>query len=216
MTPTTVLVADDHALFRDGLQALIGRWDDFEVIGAAADGTEAVRLARELRPQLVLMDVRMEPMGGVEATRQITAADPAVRVAMLTVSSLGEDVYQALRNGAHGYLSKNDPAERLHESLLGLMAGETAMSPGIAARVLAELASPGRAASPSSSAERLTSRERDVLRLLVDGLSNDEIARDLYVSEATVKKHLGSIMTKLHMRNRVQVAVFGVRQGLVG
>ncbi|GAA3808178.1 DNA-binding response regulator [Cellulomonas soli] len=213
--PTTVLVADDHALFRDGLQALIGRWDDFEVIGAAADGTEAVRLARALRPALVLMDVRMEPMGGVEATRQITAADPDVRVAMLTVSSLGEDVYQALRSGAHGYLSKNDPAERLHESLVGLMGGETAMSPGIAARVLADLADPRRGAGPQA-ADRLTVRERDVLRLLVDGLSNDEIARDLFVSEATVKKHLGSIMTKLHMRNRVQVAVFGVRQGLVG
>lgn len=214
--PTTVLVADDHALFRDGLQALIGRWEDFEVVGAAADGAEAVRLAATLRPALVLMDVRMEPMGGVEATRRITAADPDVRVAMLTVSSLGEDVYQALRSGAHGYLSKNDPAERLHEYLVGLMRGEAAMSAGIAARVLAEMATPGHGVGAPAARDRLTARERDVLRLLVEGLSNDEIARDLHVSEATVKKHLGSIMTKLHMRNRVQVAVFGVRQGLVG
>jgi DNA-binding NarL/FixJ family response regulator len=214
--PTTVLVADDHALFRDGLQALIGRWEDFEVVGAAADGAEAVRLAASLRPALVLMDVRMEPMGGVEATRQITAADPDVRVAMLTVSSLGEDVYQALRSGAHGYLSKNDPAERLHEYLVGLMRGEAAMRAGIAARVRAEMATPGHGVGAPAARDRLTARERDVLRLLVEGLSNDEIARDLHVSEATVKKHLGSIMTKLHMRNRVQVAVFGVRQGLVG
>jgi two-component system, NarL family, nitrate/nitrite response regulator NarL len=205
--PTTVLLVDDHALFRDGLEALISRWDDFEVVGAAGGGEQAIRLAGVLRPRLVLMDVRMEPVGGVEATRRITAADPDVRVAMLTVSNLGEDVYQALRNGAHGYLSKNDPADQLHAYLCGLMRGEAAMSSMIAAKVLAEFAAPGR--------KSLTQREVDVLRLLVDGLSNDEIARELHLSEATVKKHLGSIMTKLHMRNRVQVAVFGVRQGLV-
>lgn len=112
-TPTTVLVVDDHALFRDGLIALIGRWDDFEVAGSASDGAEAIQLARRLRPQLVLMDVRMAGMGGVEATSVITAADPEIRVVMLTMSNLGEDVYQALRNGALGYLSKDEPADRL-------------------------------------------------------------------------------------------------------
>lgn len=220
--PTTVLVVDDHALFRDGLSALIGRWDDFVVVGTAADGCEGVRLAQVLRPRLVLMDVRMEGIDGVEATGRITAADPDVRVAMLTMSTLGEDVYRALRNGAHGYLSKDDPADRLHASLAGLMRGEAAMSSTIAARVLAELTAPGLPGVPGAAGraaagggEGLTARERDVLRLLVDGLSNDEIARGLHVSEATVKKHLGCIMTKLHMRNRVQVAVFGVRQGLV-
>lgn len=215
--PVTTLLVDDHALFRDGLAALIGRWDDFVVVGAAADGAEAVRLAAALRPRLVLMDVRMQPMGGVEATRRITAADPDVRVAMLTMSSLGEDVYQALRSGAHGYLSKDDPADRLHEYLAGLMRGEAAMSATIAARVLAEMAGPASGGPGGlTAAERLTARERDVLRLLVDGLSNEELATRLHLSEATVKKHLGSIMTKLHMRNRVQVAVYGVRQGLVG
>lgn len=217
MTATTVLVVDDHALFRDGLTALIGRWDDFEVVGTAADGADAIRLADCLHPQLILMDVRMEGIGGVEATRRITAADPDVRVAMLTMSSLGEDVYQALRSGAHGYLSKDEGADRLHDYLAGLMRGEAALSPTIAARVLAEFGAPSasgrRIPSPH---ERLTLRERDVLRLLVDGLSNDEIARELFLSEATVKKHLGSIMTKLHCRNRVQAAVLGVRQGLVG
>ena len=216
MTGTTVLVVDDHALFRDGLTALISRWDDFEVVGTAADGAEAIRLARSLRPGLILMDVRMEPVGGVEATAAITAADPDVRVVMLTMSSLGEDVYQALRNGAHGYLSKDERADRLHEYLAGLMRGEAAMSSTIAARVLAEFGLPGGSGSPVPPAhERLTHRERDVLRFLVDGLSNEEIAQQLYLSEATVKKHLGSIMTKLHVRNRVQVAVFGVRQGIV-
>lgn len=217
--PTSVLVVDDHALFRDGLTSLIGRWDDFAVIGTACDGEKAIERARALRPGLVLMDVRMAGIGGVEATRVITAADPQVRVAMLTMSTLGEDVYQALRNGAHGYLSKDEPADRLHEYLAGLMRGETAMSSMIAAKVLAEFAGPTRR-SPQPQLppahERLTHRERDVLVLLVEGMSNDEIARSLHLSEATVKKHLGGIMTKLHLRNRVQVAVFSVRQGIVG
>lgn len=215
--PTTVLVVDDHALFRDGLIALISRWPDFEVIGTAADGAEAVRLAAALHPGLVLMDVRMDGMGGVEATRLITEADPSVTVAMLTMSNLGEDVYQALRNGALGYLSKDEPADRLHAYLSGLMRGEAAMSSAIAARVLAEFGAQGGTARPVPPArERLTHRERDVLRLLVEGMSNEEIARDLFLSEATVKKHLGSIMTKLHVRNRVQAAVLGLRQGIVG
>ncbi len=214
--PATVLVVDDHALFRDGLVALIGRWPELTVVGCAAGGAEAVRLARSLRPALVLMDVRMEGIGGVQATREITAADPDVRVAMLTASTLGEDVYQALRNGAHGYLSKDESAERLHEALLGILRGETALSSTIAGKVLAEFGLPtspsGR--SPGAATAPLTPRERQVLRLLVEGMSNDEIGRALHLSEATVKKHLGSIMTKLHMKNRVQVAVFGVRQGI--
>jgi DNA-binding NarL/FixJ family response regulator len=216
--PATVLVVDDHTLFRDGLAALIGRWEDFVVVGTAADGAEAIRQAGLLRPQLVLMDVRMEGIGGVEATRVITSADPDVRVAMLTMSSLGEDIFQALRNGAHGYLSKDEPADRLHAYLAGLMRGESALSSTIAAKVLAEFAGPAcRASTPMlpPAHERLSHREREVLVLLVDGMSNDEIARALHLSEATVKKHLGSIMTKLHLRNRVQVAVFGVRQGIV-
>ncbi|MDR1799779.1 MAG: response regulator transcription factor, partial [Bifidobacteriaceae bacterium] len=110
---TTVLIADDHVLFREGLEALIERWPDFAVVGSAEDGAEAVEKARRLRPNLVLMDVRMPGIGGLEATRLITAADPNVRVVMLTMSNLGDDVLQALRNGAHGYLSKDEPVERL-------------------------------------------------------------------------------------------------------
>lgn len=211
-----VLVVDDHALFRDGLISLIGRWDEFVVVGAASNGEEAVRLVASLKPDMVLMDVRMEGIGGVEATRRITAADDRVKVAMLTVSNLGEDVFEALRNGAHGYLSKNETAERLRESLSGIMRGEAVMASSVAAKVLADFSrppSPG--ATPAGHAGLLSRRERDVLGLLVEGLSNDEIARTLFVSEATVKKHLGSIMAKLHLRNRVQVAVFGLRHGIV-
>jgi DNA-binding NarL/FixJ family response regulator len=212
-----VLVVDDHALFREGLISLIGRWSEFEVVGSAADGREALALVGRLKPDLVLMDVRMERMGGVEATKEITAVDPDVRIAMLTVSNLGEDVFEALRNGAHGYLSKNETAEHLRESLQGMMRGEAALSSAIAAKVLAEFAQPNhRGGSAETGAERLSRRELDVLSLLVEGMSNDEIARTLHLSEATVKKHLGSIMAKLHLRNRVQVAVFGVRRGIVG
>ncbi len=215
--PIRVLVVDDHALFRDGLTSLISRWGEFEVVGSASDGREAIRLVRELNPDLVLMDVRMDGMGGAEATRHITAAATHPRIAMLTVSNLGEDVFEALRNGADGYLSKNEPAERLRDSLLGIMRGETAMSSFTAARVLADFAQPDRPETVGADgSERLSRRERDVLGWLVEGLSNDEIAQNLHLSEATVKKHLGSIMAKLHLRNRVQVAVFGVRSGIVG
>lgn len=215
-SPITVLVADDHALFRDGLVSLITRWPEFRVVGCAADGDEAIRLAAELHPQLVLMDVRMEPTGGVAATRAITVLDPDVLVAMLTVSDLGDDVYQALRNGAHGYLSKNETADRLHDALISLVSGETVLSPMIAAKVLTELSAPGYT-MPSSGAGvvRLTLRERQVLRLLVKGMSNEEIGQSLHLSEGTVKKYLGTTMAKLHARNRVQVAVLGLRQGFV-
>jgi len=212
--PITVLVADDHTLFRDGLVSLISRWPEFRVVGCAADGDEAIRLAAELHPRLVLMDVRMEPTGGVVATRAITLLEPDVLVAMLTVSDLGEDVYQALRGGAHGYLSKNESADRLHDALVSLVSGETVLSPTIAAKVLTELSAPGLAVPSSGAGQaRLTLRERQVLRLLVEGLSNEEIGQSLHLSEGTVKKYLGSTMTKLHARNRVQAAVLGVRQG---
>jgi DNA-binding NarL/FixJ family response regulator len=217
-TVTTVLIADDHQLFSEGLEALIERWPDFRVVGSAEDGAEAVEKARELRPGLVLMDIRMPGIGGLEATRLITSADPSVRVVMLTMSNLGGDVLQALRNGAHGYLGKDEPVERLHGFLQGVMRGESVLSGPIAAKVLGEFAghpAPTGAAQPSGRDAALTRRERDVLQLVVDGLSNEEIAHKLYLSEATVKKHLGRVMAKWHMKNRVQLAVHGVRQGIV-
>jgi DNA-binding NarL/FixJ family response regulator len=205
---------DDHRLFREGLAALIERWDDFMLIGSAANGEEGVELALRLAPDLVLMDVRMRGMDGVEATRLIHRNRPSTRVVMLTTSNLGEDVFDALRNGAHGYVSKDEPAERLREHLRSALKGEVALSSSIAGRVLAEFSRSGDTTQMPSSAS-LTARERDVLRQLVDGLSNEQIARALCVSEATVKKHLGRVMGKLHVNSRVQVAVYGVRQGLV-
>jgi two-component system NarL family response regulator len=211
--PTRVLVVDDHHLFRDGLGALIARWDDFELVGSAADGAEGVELARRLAPELVLMDVRMPGMDGVDATARIHEHRPSTRIVMLTTSSLGEDVFNALRNGAHGYVVKDEPAERLHAYLQAVMRGEVALSSAIAGRVLAQL-SVVNSSSPAPVTV-LTSREREVLRQLVDGRSNEEIAVNLSVSEATVKKHLGRVMTKLHLDNRVQLAVYSVREGLV-
>jgi DNA-binding NarL/FixJ family response regulator len=210
---TRVLIVDDHRLFRDGLAALIARWDDFELVGSAADGTQGVELAKRLAPDLVLMDVRMPVMDGVEATAQIHLCRPSTRIVMLTTSSLGEDVFNALRNGAHGYVIKDEPAERLHAYLQSVMRGEVALSSAIAGRVLAQLSVVS--GKPPAPVSVLTSREREVLRQLVDGLSNEEIAMSLNVSEATVKKHLGRVMTKLHLDNRVQLAVYSVREGLV-
>jgi DNA-binding NarL/FixJ family response regulator len=217
MEPTSVLVVDDHALFLDGLTSLIGKWPDFEVVGAASGSEAAIRLAASLHPQLVLMDVRMEPMTGVEATSRICAQDPSVKVVMLTMSKLGEDVYQALRSGADGYVIKDEPAWRLHDYLAAVMRGETALSSALAAQVLAELTGThlGRHGGEPAVGDSLTARELDVLRLLVDGLSNEEIAGRLHLGETTVKKHLGRVMDKLHMKNRVQVAVYSVRKGLV-
>jgi len=216
MDRTRVLVVDDHALFLDGLVSLIGKWPDFRVVGTASEGESAIRLARKLQPQLVLMDVRMEPMGGVEATARICAENSGVKVVMLTMSKLGEDVFQALRSGADGYVIKDEPAHRLHDYLTAVMRGETALSSALAAQVLAEFTGGvGRHGDAGRGGETLTTRELDVLRLLVDGLSNEEIARDLHLGETTVKKHLGRVMEKLHMKNRVQVAVYSVRTGII-
>lgn len=212
---TTVPVVDDHALFRDGRTALIGRWENFTAIGAAAPGEEAVRLAQELRAALVLMDVRMDGIGTVEATRRITLADPGV--AMLTMSSLGEDVDQALRNGAHGYLSKDEPADRLHSYLPGLCAARRRSPPRSRPASWPSFGLPGGSGRPvPPDHERLPHRERDVLRRVVDGLSNEESAGSPFLSEATVKKQLGSIMTKPHVRNRSRSPCRGCARGLVG
>jgi len=208
-----ILIADDQKHARSGLKALLSASMHEPEIWEAANGREAERIAEEVRPDLVLMDVRMPGMDGVEATARIHEGRPATRIVMLTTSSLGEDVFNALRNGAHGYVIKDEPAERLHAYLEAVMRGEVALSSAIAGRVLAQLSVVNsRAPAPVTV---LTSREREVLRQLVEGQSNEEIAVSLNVSEATVKKHLGRVMTKLHLDNRVQLAVYSVREGLV-
>ncbi len=204
-----VLLADDHALFRAGLVSLL-RARGVEVVGEAADGSEAVTLARELRPDVVLMDLTMPGVGGLEATRLIKAELPEIKVVMLTVSEADEDLFEAIRSGAHGYLVKSMPSEDFFELLEALERGETPLSRGLAGKIIRYLASGGRQGDEAA----LTSRELEVLRLVADGRTNRQIAQELSVSEATVKFHIGNILDKLHLQNRAQVVAFAHRHGL--
>jgi two-component system, NarL family, response regulator LiaR len=215
-----ILLADDHALFRDGMASLLGAWDH-EVVGQAADGATAVAMARNLRPDVVLMDVAMPGGGGLAATRELGATMPGVAIVMLTASEDVDDLFAALKAGARGYLLKDLESAELRTMLDAVARGEAAITPAIAARILTELARPealaGSAASSSASSDpdRLTERELDVLRLVVAGLRNKEIAVGLGISENTVKFHLRNILDKLHAQNRAEVVARAMREGLV-
>jgi DNA-binding NarL/FixJ family response regulator len=216
--PTTILIADDHALFREGLHELIGHWDDFQVIGEVENGQAALDFCRENPSDIVLMDVRMPVMGGVEATRQIRAAFPTVRVVMLTQSVDEQNLFDAIKAGAQGYILKDVHARQLHNSLRGIVQGESVLSGPVAAKVLAEFNQLQGAASEKVNKEEkfeaLTERETQILQLIVDGLSNAEIGARLYLSDQTIKKQISEVMQKLHLNNRVQVAAYALRKGL--
>ena len=212
MARMKVLLADDHALFRDGLASLLTAWD-IEVVGQASDGLEAVAKARRLKPDLVLMDVHMPRLNGLEATRMIKAELPDTNVVILTVSDNEESVFEAVKSGAQGYILKNIPGEEFARLLANLAQGEPAMSKGLAKRVLEEFA---RYASDAQnqgrdSGEPLTAREQQVLEEVADGRTNKEIGATLYISEETVKFHVKNIMQKLHLRNRAEVAAWAIR-----
>ena len=211
-----VLLADDHALFRDGVASLLAAWGH-EVVGQASDGTSAVELALRLRPDLVLMDVGMPGGGGMEATRRIAAAAPDVAIVMLTASEDVDDLFAAIKAGARGYLLKNLESVELRGMLEAVARGEAAVTPAIAARMLTELARPDApAADPGRrDPDRLTDRELDVLRLIVDGLRNKEVAGELGISENTVKFHLRNILDKLHAQSRAEMVARAVREGLL-
>ena len=220
--PVRVLVADDQALVRAGLATLLDSQPDLEVVGQAGDGREAIRLARELAPDVVLMDIRMPVLDGLAATRQIVApgngeADGTIpKVIVLTTYDLDEYVYEALRAGACGFLLKHAPPEEL---LLGVRAaadGGALLSPAVTSRLLAEFAArrPAPAREPAELA-RLTPREREVLDLVIRGRSNDEIARELVVSHSTVKTHVTHVLDKLGLRDRVHAVVSGYEHGLI-
>jgi DNA-binding NarL/FixJ family response regulator len=210
---TTLLLVDDHTLFRDGLRELISHWEEFQVVGEAANGQEAVELCRQQLPDLVLMDVQMPVMNGVEATRRIRKESPSVRVVMLTMSDDEKDLYEAIRNGAQGYILKDTPGRRLHSQLRGVVEDDAPLSGSIAAKILAEFNRQG-GGEASGLFEPLTEREVQILRLVAEGLSNEEIGTRLFLSDQTVKKQLSNVMQKLHLNNRVQVAVYAVRKGL--
>ena len=213
-----VLIVDDQALVRAGFRMILEAESDMEVAGEAADGRAAVDEARRLRPDVVLMDVRMPELDGIEATRMLLAQDDAdTRVVMLTTFDMDEYVYEALRAGASGFLLKDVPPEQLVEGIRAVASGDALLAPSITRRVIEEFVSrpPGAARTPPPEVEELTPRESEVLALLARGRSNAEIAEQLVVSEATVKTHVAHVLTKLGLRDRVQAVVFAYESGLV-
>ena len=213
-----IVVADDHEVVRAGFAALLDTQPDFTVLGTACDGGEAVRVCRELRPDVVLMDVRMPSLDGIEATRQLTSAgDPGPRVLILTTFDLDEYVFDALRAGASGFLLKDVTAERLFDAVRVIAAGEALLAPAVTRRLISEFTRmrPVSGTLPSAVLGTLTPRETEVLRLVAEGMSNPEVARRLVVTEETVKTHVSHILAKLGLRDRTQAVVAAYESGLV-
>ena len=216
----TVLLADDQALVRAGFRALLNAEPDIEVVAEAADGVEAVRLARATRPDVVLMDIRMPGVDGLEATRRIAAAPDlaATRVIILTTFELDEYVFEALRVGASGFLVKDTEPVELLRGVRAVAAGDALLSPSVTRRVIGEFATAGgrgRAPIPAHQLDQLTEREREVMILVGEGLSNDEIATRLVISPATAKTHVSRTMIKLGARDRAQLVVHAYEAGLI-
>ncbi|MHB1414354.1 MAG: response regulator [Chloroflexota bacterium] len=211
-----VLIVDDHAMFRQGLRRLLSDVPEFEVVGEAVDGIEALKKARELRPSVVLMDLRMPLCDGVEATRLLKAELPEAKVVVLTMSDEEQDVLTAIQAGADGYVVKTTEVAALVKSIRGVLAGEAALTRQMMARLLVRMRQERehaqRIEGPGVSA--LSEREREVIRLVARGASNREIAAALVVSESTVRSHLHNILFKLGLENRVQAAMYALREGL--
>jgi DNA-binding NarL/FixJ family response regulator len=209
-----VLVADDQSMIRAGFRMLLAGEPDIEVVAEAENGLEAVRKAARFDPTVVLMDIRMPELDGLEATRRIIAADPGARVLVLTTFDLDEYVYEALRAGASGFVLKDDPPEQLLAAVRTVAAGEALLSPEITKRVIKQFTRLPRPTTPAGFDE-LTAREQEIFRLLADGLSNAEIAERLVITDSTVKSHISHILQKLGLRDRVQLIVLAYQAGLV-
>jgi DNA-binding NarL/FixJ family response regulator len=212
-----VLLADDQDLVRAGFRALLDAQDDIEVVGEAGDGDEAVRLARRHRPDIVLMDIRMPGTDGLVATREIAADErlAEVRIVVLTTFEVDEYVFEAIRVGASGFLVKNTKPVELLRAVRAVAAGDALLSPGVTRRLIREFAARTRQAPPSPALDDLTDREREVMALVAEGLTNDEIGERLFVSPFTVKTHVSRAMVKLGARDRIQLVVFAYQSGLV-
>jgi DNA-binding NarL/FixJ family response regulator len=212
-----VLIVDDHALFRRGLQMVLQQEEDIEVVGEAADGAEAIEQAVELMPDVVLMDVRMPKRSGIEATQQIRDSLPHAKILMLTISDEEQDLYEAIKAGASGYLLKEISIEEVADAIRSVWAGQSRISPSMASKLLSEFAAMSKRADERQQvpAPRLTEREMEVLRLVAQGLNNRDIAAQLFISENTVKNHIRNILEKLHLHSRMEAVVYAVREKLL-
>ena len=209
-----ILIADDQAMVRSGFRLILESEPDLQVVGEAENGREAVRLAKRDKPAVVLMDVRMPVMDGLEATREITATVPDTKVIVLTTFDLDDYVYGALRAGASGFLLKDAEGDQLIEAVRVIANGDAIIAPSITKRLISEFADRPEAGN-AEGLDQLTEREVDVLRLVAKGMSNAEIGEELFVSETTVKTHVSHILTKLHLRDRVQAVVAAYESGLI-
>ena len=214
--PVRVLIADDHALFRRGLAMVLESEPGVQIVAESSDGRDAVAQAEELVPDVVLMDVRMPQLGGIEATRRIREAVPNAKILMLTVSDEEEDLYEAMKAGANGYLLKEISIEDVGEAVRAVVQGQTLISPSMASKLLSELNSLVKQAKERQevTGPRLTARELEVLKLVATGITNREIATKLYISENTVKNHVRNILEKLQLHSRMEAVVYAVREKL--
>ena len=212
-----VLIVDDHALFRRGLQMVLRQEPDIEVVGEAADGHEAVAKAQESMPDVILMDVRMPKRSGIEATQKIKEMLPHVKILMLTISDDEADLYEAIKAGASGYLLKEISIDEVADAVRSVWAGQSRISPSMAAKLLTEFAAMSKRAEERQQlpAPRLTDREMEVLKLVAQGLNNRDIAKELFISENTVKNHIRNILEKLHLHSRMEAVVYAVREKLL-
>jgi DNA-binding NarL/FixJ family response regulator len=212
-----VLVVDDHAVFRHGLQMVLEQEPDIEVVGEAGDGEHAVEQAVELMPDVVLMDVRMPKRSGIQATQQIKDMLPHVKILMLTISDEEADLYDAIKAGAAGYLLKEISIEEVADAVRSVWAGQSRISPSMASKLLNEFAAMSKRANEPQDVPgpRLTEREMEVLKLVAKGMNNRDIAKDLFISENTVKNHIRNILEKLHLHSRMEAVVYAVREKLL-
>src|ERR671936_301491 len=212
-----ILIVDDHALFRRGIEMVLRQEPDVEVAGEAADGHEAVEKAQELMPDVVLMDVRMPGQSGIKATEQIKDNLPHAKILMLTISDEEADLYDAIKAGASGYLLKEIPIEEVADAIRSVWAGQSRISPSMASKLLTEFAAMSKASNdrPQMPTPRLTDRELEVLKLVAQGLNNRDIAKKLFISENTVKNHIRNILEKLHLHSRMEAVVYAVREKMI-
>ncbi|MEN6434549.1 MAG: response regulator transcription factor [Anaerolineaceae bacterium] len=214
MKTIRVLIVDDHSIFRKGIRAALEGHSGFEVIGETGNGLDAIQMAVDLMPDIILMDIAMPGCSGLEATRQIKCLVPNIHIVILTVSDMDEDLFEAIKSGAQGYVQKDVSANELGQMLPRVINGEALLSGVLAAKIMKEFIKE-KSDAKSLEADPLTPREIEVMTLVVDGYSNHEIAKRLVITENTVKHHLSNILEKLHMNNRIQLAIYSLEHGLI-